>query len=1070
MDASTIAQPKKWQHTLIRASAGSGKTFQLSNRYLQLLLAGAAPETILAVTFTRKAAGEIFERIMQRLAGAAADEVKCRELAKFVSADLTRTRCRELLCQVTASLHRLRISTLDSFFSKVAGTSALEMGLPLHWRIVEPHLDQALRDEAIAAALAGESTSRLLTLLHLLAKGDVQRGISSLIRQTVNDLYGTFLETEPAAWQRLSPCKVPAEPEVQAALSRLEAYAYDDQRFQKAKEKDVAHFYAGDFEELLKSGLAAKVFAGETLYQKKPIGDEVIAYYEILLQSVKAHAINQLAAQTEATHDLLTQFHEQYRRLKQERGALRFDDITLWLAQHAHADEDRTMFRLDARLQHLLLDEFQDTSLAQWQVLRPLAQRITAAKQNNSFLCVGDTKQAIYGWRGGLAELFDAVEAELTHIVPQSLTTSYRSSPVVIEVVNRIFANMHLHPKLEKLEQPILSWLKRFEPHSTNKTDLPGYVTLETAPISRDEEADEEQHFLQFVADRIAAQYHHTPQHTIGVLTRSNDKLRQIIFLLRQRNVPASEEGGNPLVDSAAVELILSLLRLADHPGDSAAWHHVRTSPVAEPIAQQDGKSLRAEWVSERLRRELLNLGYGLAVETWCQLLAASADARDRLRLQQLIELAYAYQSESTLRPSDFIEYVEATKVSDPTTAAVRVMTVHQAKGLEFDVVFLPELDGSLRGQSPAYVVSRPQPAAPIDCVCRYANEQVQQLLPDRFQRMFAANLAGDVQEDMCVLYVALTRAIHALHMLIRPPKGNEKNLPKKYSGLLRAALCDDASPQAGLLFAQGDPQWHISTAAAKEVVPAVKPTWELPIIKLAPSLSQRRRGLQRESPSQLEGGDAGRNRRLFTWQDSHLQNALDRGTAIHAFFEQITWLPAKLPDEAFFLAALNRIPNFTHVTSEQRQSWCQQFQNSLTLPGVRNMLDRENYLAALPAAAAKLVAEADVEVHNEFPFATINETQMMQGRMDRVVLFKRDGKVIAADVLDYKTDIINDQPGATVVERVEYYRPQIMAYRATLQQRFALPPQAVFSALLFVHAGNVVRLAAESSTHSKTL
>jgi ATP-dependent exoDNAse (exonuclease V) beta subunit len=131
MTTATSATPastsqRRFPNTIIRASAGSGKTFQLTNRYLALLYQGVAPEKILAVTFTRKAAGEIFDRIVLRLADAAGDSAKRAELAAAINAsDLTAERCQELLLGVTRTLHRLRIGTLDSFFSKVAGSCSL---------------------------------------------------------------------------------------------------------------------------------------------------------------------------------------------------------------------------------------------------------------------------------------------------------------------------------------------------------------------------------------------------------------------------------------------------------------------------------------------------------------------------------------------------------------------------------------------------------------------------------------------------------------------------------------------------------------------------------------------------------------------------------------------------------------------------------------------------------------------------------------------------------------------------------------------------------------------------------
>ena len=123
---------------VIRASAGTGKTYQLASRFLQLLDADVAPESILAATFTRKAAGEILERILSTLASAAINEKKRGELADAIgSQQLTSERCRELLAKLTRRLHRLQVGTLDSFFAKLASSFSLELGLPPGWRIAE---------------------------------------------------------------------------------------------------------------------------------------------------------------------------------------------------------------------------------------------------------------------------------------------------------------------------------------------------------------------------------------------------------------------------------------------------------------------------------------------------------------------------------------------------------------------------------------------------------------------------------------------------------------------------------------------------------------------------------------------------------------------------------------------------------------------------------------------------------------------------------------------------------------------------------------------------------------------
>src|SRR5689334_7619427 len=107
-------------------------------------------------------------------------------------------------------------------------------------------------------------------------------------------------------------------------------------------------------------------------------------------------------------------------------------------------------FRLDGGIRHLLLDEFQDTAPPQWRVLRPLAEGVVNGR-GGTFFCVGDGKQAIYGWRGGVAEIFDCLEDQLPALAKKELAQSYRSSQPVIDSVNQVFQNLTRHSNLDQL-------------------------------------------------------------------------------------------------------------------------------------------------------------------------------------------------------------------------------------------------------------------------------------------------------------------------------------------------------------------------------------------------------------------------------------------------------------------------------------------------------------------------------------------------------------------------------------------------------------------------------------------
>src|SRR5437762_2038857 len=174
-----MSMKPKFPHVVIRASAGTGKTYQLAVRFIGLLASGARPDEILATTFTRKAAGEILDRVLFWLAKAAADDGERARLAEEIDRkSLSAAQCRELLIATVRQLHALRVGTLDSYFLQVATSFGPELGLPPGWSICDELMDALLRDEAIELVLARGRLSDLATLVHSLTKGAAARSIA----------------------------------------------------------------------------------------------------------------------------------------------------------------------------------------------------------------------------------------------------------------------------------------------------------------------------------------------------------------------------------------------------------------------------------------------------------------------------------------------------------------------------------------------------------------------------------------------------------------------------------------------------------------------------------------------------------------------------------------------------------------------------------------------------------------------------------------------------------------------------------------------------------------------------
>lgn len=1073
----------RFPHVVIRASAGTGKTHQLAMRFIGLLAADVQADEILATTFTRKAAGEIFDRVLFRLAQAATDDAKCRELAAATGdASLTRQRCQELLVQTVRSLHRVRIGTLDSFFIQIATSFGQELGLPPGWSICDELLDAALRDEAIELLLSRGRMSDLLTLVHSLTKGDAARGVSRLVQGTIGGLLELHRETTPTVWEQLAHCKGLPEAELEQTTLALESLEIADKRMREARDADLVLVRAGAWESFICKGLGAKVLCGECAFYKKPMPVELVALYQLLLKHAESVLVGQIARQTQATHQLLTRFVEHYGALQLEERLLRFGDVTARLATASETIAlARQAYRMDGGIRHVLLDEFQDTAPAQWRVIRTLAQAVTS-RGAGSFFCVGDVKQAIYGWRGGVAEIFDALSDELPGLTQASLSESYRSAQPIIDTVNRVFQNLTRHPNLEKLQEPLARWQAAFPAHTTVRKELAGYVTLTTAPAAQEDE-DSTDVLFRHAADRIAKVVSETPRASVGVLVRTNAAVARLIYLLRERGIAASEEGGNPLIDSPAVEVILSLLTLADHPGDRVARFHLATSPLAEAVpgigSREPEDDRAAARLSRQLRRQLLDVGYGATVHEWAQRLATSCDERELVRLQQLVELAYEYQPTSTLRADDFVRLVQRKRVADPRASDVRVMTIHQAKGLQFDVVFLPELGARLTGQPALVVAGRAGPTQPISAACRYANEQVRQFFPPKLQKLFEDDVCREATESLCVLYVAMTRAVHALHMIVPPARANERNLPKSYAGLLRAALAGGKSADGGqLLYEAGDPDWFRSALSGQESkreaggksrkrkengapggqdIPDETRSVPVTRIRLAPLRSARERGLERTSPSSLEGGSRVAAAQLLAPQ---AEAAFQLGTLYHAWLAQIEWLDNGLPGDDLLAAtaARVRIGDIANKSGEL----IAQFRSQLQAQEVADLLWRKRYetlgnlgLSSIPAREWAR-GELAVKVYCERPFAVRDGDAVLAGSMDRLVVIHSGGQAIAAEIIDYKTDAIAPGNRSAIAQRVAFYQPQIDAYRAAASQFLRLDRSRIAAQLVFLNAAAV--------------
>lgn len=819
---------------LLRASAGTGKTYRLTGRLLRILLQDVPPETILATTFTRKAAGEITNRILVDLAKAAdeSNEVGLTKLREQLELpNLPRNACLSLLDSLLRNIHRLRICTLDSLFSQLARSFAFELNLPPAWRLTDEIEEEWFRERAVDAMIVSLDRNEMSAVLGMLSKGEVRRSIARELLGVVNEAYAAARGCDEHVWDKIQVNKQPIKADIDNALAAFQSATPKQKTLVKALAKVIEALEHGDFESLAEETLVANIAKARRTHSEIKFGRSVFPdgledAFDVLYAAVRSRTLALLKNQNQATASVLALYDQHVRQMKFAARTIGFDDVAFQLAaQLGDPDHHTLAHRMDGAINHILLDEFQDTSPVQWQVLRPLAKHVTdyvvdsstpleEERAERSFFCVGDTKQAIYGWRGGVAEIFDAVSTQLPSIVNDYLDTSFRSSQVVIDFVNDIFDRIHLHPCLGNVEladpgskdyyQAIAlnRFARDFPEHKTARTDLAGYVRMETSEVKSG--ADQDPNVLR--AAEVAVEIHRAAaDKEIGILTRSNDGVAAVIRCLSEYEVEVSQEGGNPLTDSAAVELILSALMMSEHPGDLRWKFHADHSPLASiPDFCPD---LVRQWVSDR--------GLAETVEHLADALAPQCNDRDTIRLKQLVQLTIGYEANAAPRVRDFVRMVEQKRVERPQAAKIRVMTVHQSKGLEFDVVILPELEGQFARIDGRCIPKVDNPGDPAEAMTRYVSGKVWHFFAPDWQDAFGARVAQATSEAICLLYVAITRARQAVHVIIQPATKqafeNKHAAALVYHALPVKGLPENSDPTSPneILYESGNPHWY---------------------------------------------------------------------------------------------------------------------------------------------------------------------------------------------------------------------------------------------------------------------
>ncbi|MEM6394041.1 MAG: UvrD-helicase domain-containing protein, partial [Planctomycetota bacterium] len=1037
---------------------------------------------------------------------------------------------------VVEGLDRVSIGTIDGFFSRLLGCFALELGMGSAGlgRVIDEGGSEAegLRLRAIEAMLAAEvdgdegaGFETLVRLMREVSHDTARRSVTaSLLDLTAEGgLLGVYREASNAGlWdhdlvgdagalldERALGLAVEALLGAEEGLPKTKAGAVN-KAAAKAWAKDVKHAQLGVWEAFLESGIGAAVAGGAERYGRAVLDEGLLAVYRPLVRHARAVVLGKVERQTRATHALLERFVGHYDRLREARGVVLFSDLTdrlrAGLAGMDAAERERVYYRLDGRLKHLLIDEFQDTSLGQWDVLEPMVDEVAAhGDGSHSFFAVGDTKQAIYGWRGGCAELFDAVveryggggeavgeaggdrsqatglngedggvgprmgSVGFERVVEASLDRSWRSSSVVLSAVNRVFGGLKGLPGMGMWAGDagaLAEFGGRFQEHEAAR-ELPGYVVVRTTGVeSEDGVGGHERDVVEYVKGLVGSGVYRS----VGVLVRRNAAAAAVLAALREAGVEASGRGGRLLTEEPAVCAVLAALRMAEHPGDSVSAFHVANSPMGELLGMTGWRSGEAERVGSAVRRAWMEEGPGGMLGRWARGLAGSCGARGWDRLLRLVEMAEGYEPGSRLRLGEFVRMVEGTRVEvgdvggDRSQATglnggavggveVRVMTVHGAKGLEFDAVVLPDLESDLTFR-PGVLVERAGGEALGEVVGVYrAGRGEERALSPRLEGLYEVAKRRQRVEDLGLLYVAMTRAERGLHVLVRP-RVKGRRVFQSVAELVVAGLAGVeglkgwAEPER-VLFELGAELEAGGGSAGEAAGEAGGGAGDIPT-EVGTPRERAVSGLGRGGTSEVRfpvvvtpsgaGAEAEAGQRvsveaLLGGEGSGVGGGGEGavyGLVMHAMLERLGFMD----EEAG--------PGGGGGWLEVAEEVCGRFALRDVGPGevaarFTQVLDREEVRAALSRRRSVGGVDA-VELWRERRFAAMVQGHLVKGVFDRVMVAD-DG---SARILDLKTDRVSS--GDELVER---YRPQMALYRSALGVMLGLEVERISVGLL---------------------
>jgi len=1115
----------------VSASAGTGKTKVLTDRVLSLLVTGNAPEKLLCLTFTRAAAAEMENRIASQLGAwtMMADKDLREQLELLLGYDPDDTQmqtARQLFARVLDTPGGMNIQTIHAFCQSVLRRFPLEADLAPHFKLMdERDSDELLHQaretvlahiqtgvESPLAAAIGEVTrhlheSKFPEILATLTRErgrlarliDEAGGIGDLIDRVFGKLGVRPEETEDTIFAEAGN---PANADEIGLRTAIEVLQTDAKTDVKRGELIAAWLTPKDggilFEDYADAYLTASrndsdLQIRKSLMTKKLSEDNPAVASILAVEADRVHAayLHARAATTAHATGALLRLGDAlltaYRRQKERRALIDYDDLILETARLLQKPgvAPWVLFKLDGGIDHILIDEAQDTSPEQWRVVDALADEFFAGEDahenRRTIFAVGDLKQSIYSFQGADPQSFREMRQHFSKAIPAAkgrwrevdLNVSFRSAPKVLSAVDMIFARDDARDGLSFDDDLMVHIPKRSGEASLVELWPPVDVReIDAAvpwkpPVERIQGDSTANRLAQLIAKRIKRMVDEKemlesknrpiqPGDIMILVRRRGPIVEEIVRALKNLKIGVAGVDRMVLTDQMAVMDLIALGRVLLLPEDDLTLATVLKGPIAG-LTEKELFDLAFErpdtlWQALSDKRHAnprftaaFDLLSGLRAqadmmppfELYSHILGALGGREKLLHrlgpdaldpISEFLDLAISYEETHTPTLEGFLYWLESGEtevkrdLEQARADAVRVMTVHGAKGLEAPIVFLPD---TMQVPRTGFTLLWPEDDTGGEIMLWPPRRGAYEAVAEAERRRMT--LERD-REYRRLLYVALTRAEDRLYVCgwankTAAPEGCWYNLVKR--GLDDNAeemedpfLAEAGETESATVLRLTSPQLDkVDEADAPDIEARTPlPAWTnspppdepAPPVPLAPS-----RPVEEEPAVQspLSGDDGYR---------------FKRGNVIHALLQTLP----DLPPEERETAAKSYLARATHDLKPEEQAAI-----------VKETLAVLNH----PDHARVFGPESRAEV----PIVGHLDGQVISGQIDRLAVTPE-----AIEIIDYKT---NRPPPARAEHVSALYLGQMRAYREALAAIY--PDRAIRCYLLWTDGPHLMEL-----------